>query len=119
VERIRKRNMENRAGQLERIEKDIADHIFANSPQMLALCLTVIGLIKIYASLQRITTLTDDCLAFCVIAFLVSTVGSYLALRAATPKRRFVLGRIADVSFLAGLGCAAIVAVMITYTLAG
>jgi hypothetical protein len=107
------------AEQREQVERNISDHIFANSPTMLALCLTVIGLIKIYASLQRINTLMDNCLAFAVLAFFLSTAASYLALRASTHKRRVNLGRIADVAFLGGLGCAAVVAVMITYTLAG
>jgi hypothetical protein len=39
----------NETGEQELIERDIASYVFGNSPTLLALCLTVIGLIKIYA----------------------------------------------------------------------
>lgn len=107
----------NEAG--EQFDRDTAHHIFANSPTMLALCLTTIGLIKIYASLERVTTLLDNCLAFGVIAFLVATVFAYLGIRATTRKNRLKLGRVADIAFLAGLGCAGLVGVLVTVTLAG
>ena len=103
----------------ERIERDTANEIFTNSPPMLALCLTVIGLIKIYTTLQCVTTLMDNCLAIGVVAFFVSTISSYLAIRASTAIRRIKLGRIADYSFLTGLGCAAAVAIMVTFTFFG
>ena len=101
------------------LDRDTSHQIFGNAPTLLALCLTAIGLIKIYASLQRITTLLDNCLAFGVIAFLVATLFAYLAIRATSHKRRLSLGRIADIVFLAGLACTALVAVLITITLAG
>jgi hypothetical protein len=41
-------------------EVDIAEKIFANAPNMLVLCLTVIGLIKIYTRFEKITTLADN-----------------------------------------------------------
>lgn len=99
-------------------ELNIAGHIFGNSPTMLALCLTVIGLIKIYANLERISTLADNFLAFGVVCFLFATVFSYLALRARMHKRRIWQARLADVTFLAGLSCATAVAVFVTFSLA-
>jgi hypothetical protein len=101
------------------LELDTAHQVFANSPTLLALCLTVIGIIKLYATLQKVTTIMDNCLAFGVIAFLVATVLAYFAIRASTRSRRLKLGRIADVVFLAGLGFTAVVALMITFALAG
>lgn len=101
------------------VDKDTSHQVFGNSPTMLALCLTAIGLIKIYASLERITTLLDNFLAFGVIAFLLATLLSYLAIRATTRRRQLKLGHIADFIFLGGLGCAAVVAILITWTLAG
>jgi len=100
-------------------DRDVAAHIFGNSPTLLALCLTVIGLIKIYTSLQRITTLADNILLISVIAFLLATIFSYLALRAKTRQRRVTLGNIADVTFLSGLCLATAVALFITFALAG
>ena len=104
---------------LERAELKVAGHIFGNAPTMLALCLTVIGLIKIYANLKKITTLADNCLAFGVVAFLFATVFSYLALRGRTQQRRIRLARIADLLFLIGLCSTTAVAVFITFALAG
>lgn len=101
------------------LDKDTAHQVFGNSPTMLALCLTAIGLIKIYASLERITTLLDNFLAIGVIAFLLATLLSYLAIRATNRKRQLKLGHIADFIFLGGLGCAAVVAILITWTLVG
>jgi len=48
----------------ERAEVDLSEKVFTNSPNMLVLCLTVIGLIKIYTRFEKITTLADNFLAF-------------------------------------------------------
>ena len=101
------------------LHRKITEHIFVNSPTMLALCLTVIGLLKIYASLQRITTLADNLLAICLVAFLLATICSYLALRAISQKRIHLLTQIADWLFLSGLTCATAVALFIAFVLAG
>jgi hypothetical protein len=111
--------MESSSERREELEMDTANQIFSNSPNMLALCLTVIGLIKIYATLQRMTTLVDNFLVFAVFAFFLATVSSYFALRAKTRKNRLKLGRVADISFLGGLGCAAAVAGVATFSLVG
>src|SRR5205085_1974803 len=94
----------------ESLHLEITDHIFANSPTMLALCLTMVGLIKIYTALHRITTLTDDFLMLGLSAFLLATIFSYLALRSSTRKRKILFARLADSMFLSGLSIAAIVA---------
>jgi hypothetical protein len=109
----------NENGELQVIERDIASHIFGNSPTLLALCLTVIGLIKIYTSLQRITTLADNILFISVAAFLVATISSYLALRSRTRHRRRIFGDIADWAFISGLCLTTFVALFITFTLVG
>jgi hypothetical protein len=103
----------------ELVEKNIASHVFGNSPTLLALCLTVIGLIKIYASLQRITTLADNLLLVSVVAFLLATIFSYLSLRSTARRERMILGKVADGAFLFGLCLATLVALFITFTLAG
>jgi hypothetical protein len=107
----------NDGGEL--FDRDTAHHIFANSPTMLALCLTSIGLIKIYASLERVTTVLDDCLAVGVIAFLIATVFAYLGIRATARQKRLKLEQIADIAFLSVLGCAAVVGILVTVILAG
>jgi hypothetical protein len=101
------------------LHPEITEHIFANSPTMLALCLTVMGLIKIYTALKRVTTLTDDFLVICLVSFLLATVFSYLSLRAAERKRKIKLARLADSMFLTGLCSATGVAIFVVYSLAG
>lgn len=99
--------------------REITEHVFGNSPNMLALCLTMLGLIKIYTALQKVTTLTDNFLVLCLAAFLFATVFSYLALRSPVGKRREILARIADGLFLSGLSAATVVAFFVAYSLAG
>jgi hypothetical protein len=101
------------------LQLEITEHIFGNAPTMLALCLTMVGLIKIYAALHRITTLTDDFLMLCLGTFLLATIFSYLALRSPRGKRRMVLVRLADATFLSGLSLTAIVASFVVFTLTG
>lgn len=100
------------------VRLEITEHIFGNSPTMLALCLTTVGLIKIYTALQKITTLADDFLAFCLSVFLFATIFSYLALRSTTAKRR-AFARAADILFISGLTAATVVAFFVVYALAG
>jgi len=45
----------------QRAEVDLSEKVFTNSPNMLVLCLTVIGLIKIYTRFEKITTLAPLC----------------------------------------------------------
>src|SRR5580700_12054194 len=61
----------------QRAEIDVSEKIFINGPNMLVLCLTVIGLIKIYTRFEKITTLADNFLAFVSIGFL-GRHGSFL-----------------------------------------
>jgi hypothetical protein len=106
-------------GEQELAGKDISSHVFGNSPTLLALCITVIGLIKIYASLQRITTVADNLLLGSVVAFLLATIFSYFSLRSRARRKQLILEKVADGAFLFGLCLATLVALLITFTLAG
>ncbi len=109
------------AQKLEKMEMDLrrAEHIFGNAPNMSALCLTTIGLVKIYTAMHSTSTLADNLLAICMIVFLLATVFAYLAMRAATKKRKLLFARLADASFLSGLGSFTMIALYIAYALAG
>ncbi|MFZ3217780.1 MAG: hypothetical protein WA192_17100 [Candidatus Acidiferrales bacterium] len=100
-------------------EMDVAEKVFGNSPNMLVLCLTVIGLIKIYTRFEKITTLADNFLAFVAVGYLAATIVSYLALRSHTRPRRASLARAADIVFLGSLVCTVAVAMFMTFALAG
>jgi hypothetical protein len=103
----------------QRAEIDISEKIFANGPNMLVLCLTVIGLIKIYTRFEKITTLADNFLAFISLGYLVATVVSYMAMRSRNDKARLKLARVADLTFLISLGLTAAVAMFMTFALEG
>lgn len=110
--------MENQSVE-QSVQVGIAEQIFTNAPNMLVLCLTVIGLIKIYTRFEKITTLADNFLAFVSIGFLVATVLSYLAIRAKKSSRQMKLAQVADLLFLVSLTLTAAVAMFMTFALAG
>src|ERR1700723_53742 len=103
----------------QRAEIDVSEKIFANGPNMLVLCLTVIGLIKIYTRFEKITTLADNFLAFISLGYLVETVVAYLAIRSRNDQARLKLSRVADLTFLISLGLTAAVALFMTFALEG
>lgn len=103
----------------QRAEIDISEKIFANGPNMLVLCLTVIGLIKIYTRFEKITTLADNFLAFISLGYLIATVVAYIAMRSRNSKTRLKLARAADLTFLISLGLTAAVALFMTFALEG
>ncbi len=111
--------MPNSNLQEEYAEVDLSEKVFTNSPTMLVLCLTVIGLIKIYTRFEKVTTLADNFLAFVSIGYFVATVFAYLALRTGERKRRLKLARFADLLFLVSLCCTGAVALFITFALEG
>jgi hypothetical protein len=103
----------------ERAEVDISEKIFANGPNMLVLCLTVIGLIKIYTRFEKITTLADNFLAFIALGYLTATVLAYVAMRSKNGRARLKLSRFADLTFLVCLGLTAAVALFMSFALEG
>jgi hypothetical protein len=103
----------------QRAEIDVSEKIFTNGPNMLVLCLTVIGLIKIYTRFEKITTLADNFLAFISIGYLVATIVAYVAIRSRNAQTRLKLSRIADLTFLISLGLTAAVALFMTFALEG
>jgi hypothetical protein len=86
---------------------------------MLVLCVTVIGLIKIYTRFEKVTTLADNFLAIVALGYLVATILSYLALRTAASAKRMRLAKAADLSFLISLSLTAGVALFMTFDSCG
>ena len=111
--------MPNQNLQEARAEVDLSEKVFTNSPNMLVLCLTVIGLIKIYTRFEKITTLADNFLAFVCVGYFISTVLAYLALRSEEKSKRLKLAKTADFIFLASLCCTGAVAIFMTFALEG
>jgi hypothetical protein len=100
------------------LEDDLCVHTFAVSAAMVGVCLTVIGLIRIVITLQKVNTLADDLLAFDALIFLASCILSYWALRNRKIRRRLRTERIADLLFLAAMVMMTGVCLFITYAIA-
>lgn len=98
------------------LEEDISIHIFSASAMMVGVCLTVIGIFQI-GTLKKISFISDKLLAVDAVAFLVSCVLSYVALRTRTQKRRHRIEKIADFTFIGGLCLIVIVCLLVTYEL--
>ena len=111
--------MANENQQEIRAETDLSEKVFINSPSMLVLCLTVIGLIKIYTRFEKITTLADNFLAFICVGYFGATLCAYLALRSRDKGKKLKLARIADLMFLISLCCTGAVALFMTFALDG
>lgn len=101
----------------ERIEEDIAVHIFTASAALVGVCLTVIGLFRISDRLKDVSNVGQALLAVDALAFLASCVLSYNALKTRRRKRRHTVERIADTVFLTALALMAIACSLIAYEL--
>ena len=100
------------------LEDDLCIHTFSVSAAMVGVCLTVIGLIRIVITLQKVNTLADDLLAADAVLFLGSCILSYWALRNRKIRRRHRAERIADWMFIAAMMVMTGVCLFITYAIA-
>ena len=100
------------------LEDDLCIHTFGVSAAMVGVCLTVIGLIRIVITLQKVNTLADDLLAFDAVLFLGSCILSYWALRNRKIRRRLRAERFADLLFLVAMMVMTAVCLFITYAIA-
>ncbi|MDB5651382.1 MAG: putative rane protein [Hyphomicrobiales bacterium] len=94
---------------------DLARHILPSSGTMIGICATLIGLVKILEG-QTGPTYADECGAIIALIFLFSAIFSYLAIRTVIRAQvSHMFERIADLSFLLGLTCIAIVVALWTF----
>jgi ABC-type xylose transport system permease subunit len=100
------------------LEDDLCIHTFTVSAAMVGVCLTVIGLIRIVITLQKVNTIADDMLAFDSVLFLTSCMLSYWALRTRKVRRRHRAERLADLLFLVAMVVMTAICLFITYMIA-
>jgi hypothetical protein len=79
---------------------DLARHILPTSGTMIGVCITLIGLVKLFEDKNR-PTRTDEFGAIIAVVFLGSAFLSYLSMRTSGPSHRYE--RYADMLFLVGL----------------
>ncbi|MGH8852436.1 MAG: hypothetical protein ACREYD_15710 [Casimicrobiaceae bacterium] len=99
------------------LDQDICVHIFTVSSAMVGVCLTVVGIIRIVISIQKVDTFADDLLALNALLFLVSCLAAYWALRTRSSRRMQRLERAADGVFLAALALTVGNCAFITYAM--
>src|SRR3954470_4529932 len=85
------------------LEQDICIHIFTVSSAMVGVCLTVIGLVRVFITLGAADTVADDLLAADAFLFLISCLLSYSALRTRSKRRMHRRERLADGIFIAAM----------------
>jgi hypothetical protein len=83
---------------------------------MVGVCLTVIGLIRVIITLEKIDTLADDLLAADAFMFLVASLLSYWALRTRSVRRMHRVERFADSIFILAMILMTAVCAVITYS---
>ena len=98
---------------IEKQEENISIHIFSVSAAMIGVCLTVIGIINIITTFNKINTLGDEITAIDAIIFLAACFISYSAIKTKDRKRRLILEKISDITFLTGLGLMVVVCIFI------
>ncbi len=96
---------------------EIYTHVASQSATRLGVCLTLVGLFKVIEGLKKINTLADELLALGALAFLVSGVLAYYALKTKNPQSKYMVGRVADVIYLASNGLLIIICLIIAFEL--
>ena len=102
---------------IEKQEGTISIHIFSVSAAMVGVCLTVIGIINVITNFKKIATIGDEITAIDAIIFLGSCIISYIAIKTKESKRRLILEKVSDVTFLTGLAVMVAVCLFIVFRL--
>jgi hypothetical protein len=97
--------------------RELSEHIFSVSAQLVGICLTVLGIFRVMVRLQKLGRIGDNLLALDAMAFLGACVFSYASLRSTTRRRRRTLERLADACFGVALVIMTAVCVMIAWEL--
>ena len=98
-------------------ERELSEHIFSVSAQLVGISLTVLGLFRAVVRLRTVGHIGDNLLALDAVTFLAACVFSYTSLRSRAGRRRRVLERVADACFGVGLVLMTAVCVMVAWEL--
>lgn len=98
-------------------ERDLSGHIFSVSAGLVGVCLTVVGLFRLFSRRGEVTSIADNLIAIDAIVFLFACLFAYLALRTASERAWHWLERLADGLFLLGLAGMVIISALVAYEL--
>lgn len=90
-------------------------HIFSVSATMIGVCLTVLGLMRVFINFSGVATVADDIVAATSFAFLFSCLFSYWGLHSHDHDRLRRIEKVADSCFMAGLFGMVIACCFVTY----
>jgi hypothetical protein len=95
--------------------KDIAKHILPTSSNLLALCFILLSFIRLSKRLSNVyeKSIVDGSLAVVITIFLFSSILSYVSMR--SDRRSELFERIADIAFIVGLICLAVISMGIVF----
>ena len=98
------------------LQEDIGIHVFTVSANMLGVCLTVIGLFRVFGWRGNVNMAGRALLIAVSTAFLCSCILSYASLRTRKRRRRHqVMERLADAIFLGSLLLMMLICGLIVY----
>ncbi len=98
-------------------ERDLSGHIFSVSAGLVGVCLTVIGLFRLFRKTGEVASVADNLIAIDALVFLFACLSAYLALRATRETSWRRLERFADTLFLVGLAAMVAISALIAYEL--
>jgi hypothetical protein len=98
-------------------ERDLSGHIFSVSAGLVGVCLTVVGLFRLFSRRGEVASIADNLIAIDAIVFLFACLFAYLALRTASERAWHWLERLADGLFLLGLAGMVIISALVAYEL--
>ena len=96
-------------------EGNMSGHIFNVSAAMVGVCMTVIGILRVVITIDKVNTLADDFLAFDSLLFITSCLLSYWALRSKGYAHMHRIERVADTIFILGLLGMGVINIFIVY----
>lgn len=94
------------------LNSGLTSHVLPTSATMVGVCMTVIGLVKIFEGATRPSRI-DEALAVNSVLFMLSALFSYLSIR--TRKNTAGLESLADTLFMIGLGMMTVVGILFAF----
>jgi len=96
-------------------ERQLSGYIFSVSAGLVGVCLTVIGLFRLFRQPGEMQSVADNLVAVDAMLFLFACLLAYLALRSDRERRWRRLERLADALFLMGIFGMVLISALIAY----
>lgn len=95
-----------------KVSRQLSHHILPTSANLLGICFLIFTMAHFQSKAEE--TFLDDCAALAILIFMLASLLSYLSIRS---PNRAGLERVADISFIVGLGILTTTAVLIAFRL--